>query len=165
MLTIPQPQLSSVADTCRYLCSIVLMLANTEHSMQHFMSFLTSLETLSSTVYMELLTQGGKGPDSVGMVLSIEVSDLLASFSSQAVQEGISWVVHHLGKCPQRVGNVARAELVCVLHCSTTPVLVQPLNMLPIAMSKPGDKHSPQVARECFCRAACHSVLYCISLA
>ncbi len=82
---------------------------------------------------MELLTQGGKSPDSVSMVLSIEVSDLLASFSSQAVQEGLSWVVHHLGKCPQCVGNVASTKLFCVLHCSRVPVLVQPLNMLPMS--------------------------------
>jgi len=95
------------------------------------------------------------------MVLSIEVSDLLASFSSQAVQEGISWVVHHLGKCPQCVGNVASTELFCMLPCSTVPVLVQPLNML--QMSKPGNRHSPKAAKVCFCRARCCLDLLCKS--
>ena len=96
------------------------------------------------------------------MVLSIEISDLLASFSSQAVQEGISWVVHHLGKCPQCVGNVASTELFCVLHCSTVPALVQPLRMLP--MSKLGNRHNLQSCK-CFCRAACRLDLFCKSFA
>ena len=97
------------------------MLASTEHSMQCLLSLNESQECQQRCV-REFLTQGGKSPDSVGMVLSIEVSDLLASFSSQAVQERISWVVHQLGKCPQCVGDVASTELFCVLHCSTTPV-------------------------------------------
>ena len=58
----------------------------------------------------EQLTKGGEGPDGVGMVLGIEVSDLLGSFSPQAVQEGVSWVVHHLSERPQRVGNIASTE-------------------------------------------------------
>ncbi len=71
------------------------------------------------------LTQGGKCPDSICMVLSIEVSDLLASFGTQAIQEGASWMVHHLGQRPQRIGNVACTELFHVGHCSTCPMLSQ----------------------------------------
>ena len=98
-----------------------MMLASTEHFM-HCLLPLNKLYECQQRCVHEFLTQGGKSPDSVAMVLSVEISDFLASFSSQAVQEGISWVVHHLGKCPQRVGNVASTELFCMLHCSTVPV-------------------------------------------
>lgn len=77
--------------------------------------------------FAQVRTKCGKGPDCVGMVLSIEVQNFGSRFGPHGVQKRIAWVVHHLGQRPQRIGNVACSEVLCIGHCSNTDIQSSPM--------------------------------------